>query len=86
MDLCGFLNGTDEGPIVKWLVGMIRNSFPKNLLHPCPYIGEVKVYNLTMEVQPVLSQFLVGRYRSFFKIYDDQDDNILTMNLEWELT
>jgi hypothetical protein len=38
IDVCGFLNGTNNNPLVKWFFSVIRESLPKNFLHPCPYI------------------------------------------------
>lgn len=85
-NLCGFLNGTDNNLAVKWVTDMISKTIPKDLLHPCPYIGEIKAYNCSLQIGPEMSVFFVGRYRTRARVFDDQDDNIFTVLVEMDLT
>lgn len=34
---CSFLNGTADNVILKWILGLIKDSLPQGLIHPCPY-------------------------------------------------
>ena len=78
MDLCGFLNGTDKNIATKWLIGQFTKSLPKGSFHGCPY-KSVKFYNMTTDVNSMMSAFTHGTYRATVRMYDNEDENIITM-------
>lgn len=84
MNLCSFLNGTDQSVAVKWMMNSITKKLGNDLIHPCPYFGEFKITNLTV-VNAQSAQFLLGRYRVTIRIFDDLDENILTAIHEVDL-
>jgi hypothetical protein len=45
VDVCGYLNGTNSNPLGKWYFGILRESLPENLLHPCPYTVRKLIFN-----------------------------------------
>lgn len=77
MDICGFFNGTDQNMAIKWLVGQYKASLPKGFLQPCPF-KEIKAYNLTTDMNSLMSNFFRGNYRAALRFYDDIDDNIFS--------
>lgn len=85
-NLCGFLNGTEKNVATKWLTDMISKTMPKNLLHSCPYIGEIKAYNCSLQIGPEMSVFFPGRYRTQARVFNDRDENIFTVLVEMDLS
>jgi hypothetical protein len=83
IDVCKYLNGTLGNPILKWLVNEVSDNLPKQYIHPCPFIGRVKVYNITFAGH-IAGQFLRGRYKAVARSFDDQDDNIITLKIGTE--
>lgn len=84
-DACGLMNGSGD-KAGKLIVDVISDSFPAGLLHPCPFFGEFKAYNVTFKSVPVFAQFLLGRFRATLKYYNDNDENIVTVIAEFELS
>lgn len=78
LDICGFLNGTSKNIATKWFFDIMTSSFPPGYIHPCPYIGELKGTNLTLNVTPQTPQFLLGTYKALLRYFDDKDDNIIS--------
>lgn len=35
--ICGFLNGTNDNPGIKWIMTLADEAIPAGILHPCPY-------------------------------------------------
>jgi hypothetical protein len=81
LDLCEFTNGTQTNLATKFTVDILSKSFPPGFLHPCPYFGEFKLNNISLNLTPELMQFLTGTYKSSMKYYDDKDDNIVTFEV-----
>lgn len=77
VNFCGFLNGTDQNVLAKWIIDSIAETLPFGLLHPCPYFGEIRIFNLSV-INDLVAQFLKGHYRVKLRLFDDEDDNILT--------
>lgn len=63
----------------------IEDKVPKGFIHPCPYVGQIKAYNISIPKNSILNQFLKGSYKVFTRMYDEKDDNILTFKLGAEL-
>jgi hypothetical protein len=63
LDFCGFLKGAFVNPIIRGLVGLVRNY--SQSLHPCPY---KEISNL---IHPIISKF-----HTFFKF---QKGDIITI-------
>lgn len=86
VSICQYLNGTDGvNPILKWAVNMVERSFPKEFLHPCPYIGMHKILNLTIVPLQQVIQFPKGYYKSILRFFDEIDDRIAVATLGIEL-
>jgi hypothetical protein len=64
---------------------MFTKTLPKGLIHPCPYDKEFKALNLSIEVSPEMSVFLLGRYLMRVTAFDPVDSNIITAILEFEM-
>jgi len=84
-DVCKFVNGTDRNPAFKWFLNMIGESLPKGFIHACPYYREVFAYNVSLEMSPEMTVFLMGRYKIAGRLFDNIDDNIFTFILEFDL-
>jgi hypothetical protein len=80
LDVCGFLNGTDSNIATKFFFNAFASSLPAGFVRPCPIIGELKAYNLTLNAISQAIQFMAGSYRVITRFYDEKDDNIITTN------
>jgi Protein of unknown function (DUF1091) len=78
LDLCEFVNGTQSNLATKFFIDILAKSLPPGFLHSCPYFGEFKLNNMSLNEVPQTMQFLTGTYRSIARIYDSKDDNIIT--------
>jgi hypothetical protein len=85
VNACKFVNGSDSNPIANWISGAVTDSLPKGFIHPCPYVGLMKIDNISISANGVLSQFLKGRYKISARVFDEEDDNIITFKLGTEL-
>jgi Protein of unknown function (DUF1091) len=84
IEICNVLNGTDPNPIAKWIFDALSEKISKGFFHPCPYVGQITANNVSIETTDVSSQFLRGRYKIFFRAFDEKDDNVITFKLEAE--
>ncbi|CRK94397.1 CLUMA_CG007904, isoform A [Clunio marinus] len=84
IEFCGFLNETDKNALSKWLFASIFKTIGKRNLHPCPYSGPIRIVNMTVENE-MSAQFLKGQYKILFTMFDEIDDNIITIIHETEL-
>jgi Protein of unknown function (DUF1091) len=78
LDLCEFVNGTQSNLATKYFIDVFTKSFPPGFIHPCPYFGEFKLNNISLNLVPQSMQFLTGTYKTNLRFYDDKDDNIIT--------
>jgi Protein of unknown function (DUF1091) len=85
LNFCEYLNGTKSNPVIKFVLDAMEGRLPNTMIHPCPCEGSVKVYNITLAAIPVHIQFLQGRYKVSVRLYDEEDDNIITFNAGAEL-
>jgi hypothetical protein len=85
MDVCEFLNGTDNNPLMIWTMEAVADSFPKGLIHSCPYVGQVQAYNVSFALNGFTTQFLRGRYKGITRLFDEKDDNIITFKIGTEM-
>ena len=85
MQFCSFLNGTDKNLVATWIVDSIKDTVPKGVLHPCPYYGHLQATNVSLAPGTFMSQFLKGRYKTIIRLFDDEDENILTFFFGFEL-
>jgi hypothetical protein len=81
LDVYGFLNGTVNNVATKFFFDTFKSSLPLGLIHPCPYFGEIKAYNLTLNAFSLAMQFMMGSYRAVARFYDEKDDNIFKTHL-----
>jgi Protein of unknown function (DUF1091) len=79
LDLCEFVNGTQSNLVTKYFIGIFTKSLPPGFVHPCPYSGEFKLNNISLNLVPESMQFLTGTYKSIMRYFDDKDDNIITV-------
>lgn len=70
---------------MKWAYNMMEQSLPKEIIHPCPYFGMLKLTNMTIVPRQQVIQFPKGYYKSIIKLFDTKDDNIATATLGVEL-
>jgi Protein of unknown function (DUF1091) len=85
LNLCEFVNGTDNNVATKYFIDLYSKSLPPGFVHPCPYFGEVKLNNISVNAAPQSIQFLTGIYKCKTRFFDDKDDNIITALHEIEL-
>ncbi|CRK94399.1 CLUMA_CG007906, isoform A [Clunio marinus] len=67
LEFCKYLNRTDENALTKWMFASILKTAEKRIVHPCPYFGPIRVFNITLE-NVMSAQFLKGQYKMSFKI------------------
>jgi hypothetical protein len=82
INICKFLNGTDNNLIAKWLIDSASSSLPAGIIHHCPYFGEFKMLNVTLESTSMTLQFLKGSYTTIIRMFDKLDDNIATWHFK----
>ena len=58
------------------IVDLVKDSVP-NLIHSCPYVGRIDVFNLTLNVNNFLSVFSQGDYRVTVSFYDTNTDSTI---------
>lgn len=75
------MNGTESNVATKWFFGKMVKYFPPGFVHPCPWFGELKGLNFSINTSPETPQFLAGTYRILSRYFVDVDDNILTTQL-----
>lgn len=63
MDYCSFINGDFKNVIHSMLIDSMKQSAP-NFFHQCPYKGDIKVYNMTLDVEKFKFMFPAGIYRT----------------------
>lgn len=85
VSLCQFLDGSKSNVFLDWILSIIGETLPKNFIHPCPYIGVIKAYNVTLAANSVFPQFLKGRYKEKLRLFDELDENVVTFFLSWEM-
>jgi Protein of unknown function (DUF1091) len=87
LDVCEFLNGTQSNLATRWFFNQSLASFSKDFIHPCPHEGLVAVYNVSGDPKMVqISKFFAGTYLAIIRMFDELDDNIITMFHESLLT
>ncbi|CRK94400.1 CLUMA_CG007907, isoform A [Clunio marinus] len=85
LEFCGFLNGTDENALTKWMIRNVSETkVGKRIVHPCPYFGSIRIANMTVE-NVMSAQFLKGQYKMLFRMFDEKDNDIITTIHETEL-
>jgi Protein of unknown function (DUF1091) len=85
VEVCEFLNGTQNNPLMVWTFAAMEDSLPKGFIHPCPYSGHILLPNVTLAANTFTNQFLKGRYKGSTRLFDEIDDNILTFELVTEI-
>lgn len=81
IESCKFLNGSDTNLIAKFMIDVAAASLPKDIFHPCPYVGSFKVSNVSFVKTAIASQFLKGRYKAIVRLFDEIDSNIVKFHL-----
>lgn len=77
-DICGVLKGLKEHPIVEFYIELTK-QLPKGILYECPYIDDLRLYNLTIPSDfKYIPQFAYGEYKLKSHFFDTVDDNIFT--------
>lgn len=84
VQVCQFLNGTDRNPVLKWIIDAITETIPEGFIHPCPYFGRLQAFNVSLSGEGVPTQFVKGHYKTFFRFFDEKDENIITLKLGTE--
>lgn len=78
VEMCSIVNGTTKNVVVNTIMDILRDSMPTSI-HPCPYVGKLDMYNVTLDSTKFPSVFPSGIYRSKLHYYDDTDPNIYTI-------
>lgn len=63
---------------------MMKDSLPPQVVHGCPFYGVLEAMNVTMDQTKLVSAFSRGRYRAVTRMFDGQDDNVVTTHVELE--
>jgi hypothetical protein len=83
VNICEFLNGTQDSIVTKWYFGQFGSSLPKHLMRPCPHLGIESTANVSLDLNNILvSHFFPGTYVANVRFYDELDDNVFTMRHE----
>jgi len=81
--VCGFFNGTNNDPLIKWIVDFMKASIKPGLIHPCPYSGDFEM--LDMKTTPVDGyKWPDGIYKFKITFFDRKDSKILQLATEYE--
>jgi Protein of unknown function (DUF1091) len=82
---CEFLNGNNNNLVAKFIIDVFSKALPAGFVHKCPYQGNFTATNVTFENLPEFSSFLEGRYRAINRIFNSDDDNIMSSKFEFDL-
>lgn len=85
MVICEFFDGSNKNVASKWFFDLYSKSLDKSIIHPCPFSGELKSYNITADSNLLKSTFFTGQYRSSLRFFDEFDDNIFTLLMSMDL-
>jgi len=77
---CAFVNGTVTNPFLQVMKKMCGPAL-EPILKPCPFYGELKVMNITVDLRDFYYIFPEGTYKNIIKFHDDLDDNIITFTV-----
>lgn len=83
-DWCSFMNGTSDNILIKVTVDVIAKTATE-LIHACPYKGEVKGLNITLDTGKFGGIYPQGKYRTLFRLSDNVDPNIFTISYDYEI-
>lgn len=73
------MNGSDTtNPLMSWLFDLVKKTIPAEYIHPCPYFGAMRVFNLTFVPTMRMIQFPIGYYKAVLRFFDKVDNNICT--------
>lgn len=84
IDWCQFIRGNKDNIFFKVSLGMVEKSIP-HLIHECPYKGEIKALNLSIDTKMFGAVYPRGKYRNFWKVSDDIDSNIITLMYDLDI-
>jgi len=84
-DICGFLNGTKNEVLTKYIIEIIGHHMPKGLLHPCPFVGYIECYGLNI-IGESYHYWPDGVYTYALRLFNRKDFNILSVKIEVEVT
>lgn len=83
IDFCALMKGTNN-IIGRAMIDLVKDTIAKGFFHPCPY-SEMISYNVSFKSIPIFAQFLSGRFKINQRVFNDDDDRILNIILEFEL-
>ena len=83
---CSFMEGTDTFPLLKSIVVYINSTFPQ-LIHKCPYKGELDLFNYTLSAGlPIQSQIFPQGYYKLVIIVHKNNKEAVTVKIRGEIT
>jgi len=83
-DICGFLNGTNNDPLSKYIFDAIGDALAKNFLHQCPYFGKLELPNIY--ITPHKNDIYPdGLYNINLHFFNSRDDKIFLLKLVVEI-
>ncbi|CAO1349163.1 unnamed protein product [Diamesa hyperborea] len=75
---CSLMNKTTENLFFKVTMEIVEKSIPE-LIHTCPYNGEIKALNMSLDPEKFGAVYPQGEYRNFWRVFDDKDSNIYSV-------
>ena len=63
LDYCSFINGDFQNIVHSMLIDTMKQSAP-TFFHKCPYKGDIKVFNMTLDLEKFKFMFPAGIYRT----------------------
>ncbi|CRL02574.1 CLUMA_CG016124, isoform A [Clunio marinus] len=82
IDACQIIKGASSQPFIDVFIDFIK-TFDGNMMEACDRSGDFYMTNISVAEDNSLNFYPAGNYRSTFRLFDIQDENIInaTMNL-----
>lgn len=77
--------GKRSNYMINMVINTVKSGTTAEIFHPCPFSGKFDLKNVTLKGEQLLSIYPTGTYRINLKIYDEIDDNILTVRVSFDL-
>jgi len=83
---CGFMEGAETFPLIRMMTGHLNSTVPQ-LIHKCPYEGELDLFNFTLSNgSPPESQIFPQGYYKLVVIVFKNNRTIVTVKIKGEIT
>ena len=85
-DWCGIMEGAETNPLIKMMTGHLNSTVPQ-LIHKCPYEGELDLFNFTLSNgSPTQAEIFPQGYYKLVVIVSKNNRTIVTVKIKGDIT